>query len=96
MANMGSKQDFQKKQTPEKEQEDQNKPKLFLDFNALMALSLVTQLGLTVGLPAVGGIWAGKWLDERLGTGILAVIGLLLGLTAGMVSAYRLIKRTLR
>lgn len=47
---------------------------------ALAWASRIMAMGLAMALPAV----AGSWLDARLGTGFLAVGGLVLGFVAGM------------
>ena len=42
---------------------------------AVVWVSRITAIGLAMFLPAV----AGKWLDARLGTGFLGLVGLALG-----------------
>jgi F0F1-type ATP synthase assembly protein I len=46
----------------------------------------ITGIGLTIALPGLGGYW----LDGRLGTGfVFTIVGLFLGMAAGMVSLLR-------
>ena len=44
-------------------------------------VGLATELGMTMGLTAAGfvivGLWAGRWLDAKLGTSYLATLLLL-------------------
>jgi F0F1-type ATP synthase assembly protein I len=42
--------------------------------------SRIIAVGVAMFLPAV----AGSWLDERLGTGFFAIVGLAVGFTAGL------------
>jgi ATP synthase protein I len=50
-------------------------------------------MGLTIVIPIVIGAFAGKFLDGKLNTGPLFILlGLLLGLIAGVYGAYRLYK----
>lgn len=60
----------------------------------LYALGLVTQLGLTIAVCMGIGWWTGLKLDLKRGTGAYAysLIGLLLGLAAGLAVAYQLLK----
>ncbi|MEW6524589.1 MAG: AtpZ/AtpI family protein [Bacillota bacterium] len=65
-------------------------------WEVLRYLGLITQLGLTVALSAVGGIALGVSLDRRLGTRFLGPLLLLGGLGLGFVYAYRLILQASR
>src|SRR5262245_54222328 len=57
-------------------------------------LVLVGQLGLTVAIPILLGIGAGLFIDSKLQSSPIAtLLGLLLGLAAGVYGAYRLISR---
>jgi ATP synthase protein I len=52
-------------------------------------------LGWTIVLSALIGIYAGRWLDRRLGTGITFTLALLLaGVTAGCVLAWQRLNRS--
>ena len=60
--------------------------------NDWAGLVLVGQLGLTVAIPILLGIGAGLFIDSKLRSSPIAtLIGLLLGLVAGVYGAYRLI-----
>ena len=59
----------------------------------LEAALLVTQLGVVIAAPIVLGVWLGVSLDRRFGTGgVLLFVGLLLGIGAGGLGAYRIVK----
>lgn len=58
-----------------------------------------TELGITMGVMAAGlvvlGLWAGRWLDSRLGTNPFATLLLIVsGAIAGQISVYRLATRS--
>ncbi|HET8906800.1 MAG TPA: AtpZ/AtpI family protein [Ktedonobacterales bacterium] len=60
--------------------------------NDWAGLVLVGQLGLTVAIPILLGIGAGLFIDSKLRSSPIAtLIGLLLGLAAGVYGAYRLV-----
>lgn len=42
-------------------------------------LAMIGVIGWTVVTPALLGIFAGRWLDRRFGTGIFWTLGLLVG-----------------
>lgn len=59
-----------------------------------------TELGVTMGLTAAGfvvlGLWLGRWVDAKLGTGRLATMVLIVaGTVAGQVSIYRMARRAI-
>ena len=57
-------------------------------------LAMIGALGWAVVVPTVLGTFAGRWLDERLGTGIFWTAGLLVGgLACGCALAWRRIER---
>lgn len=63
-------------------------------MSAFAAAALLTQLGLVIAMPIVLMVFFGSWVDGYLNTGGLILVPFaILGLVAGMVSAYRLIKR---
>ncbi len=69
--------------------DEDNKPPSANDWAGLV---LVGQLGLTVAIPILLGIGAGLFIDSKLHSSPIAtLIGLLLGLAAGVYGAYRLI-----
>lgn len=53
---------------------------------ALTWTSRITSVGMTMFLPAV----IGSWLDDRLGTDVLAAIGLVFGFLAGLTWLVRM------
>lgn len=56
----------------------------------MKALSLVTQLGLTIVVCIVGCTLGGRWLDGKFGTSpIFTIIFLLIGLGAAFSSTYK-------
>lgn len=64
--------------------------------SGLDAITLCSQLGLTIAVPIILGMLGGNWLDKKLGTGhIFFLILLTLGIVAGFVSAYRQIMGTI-
>lgn len=69
------------------ENEKKNKSGL---SSGLEALTLISQLGLSIAIPIVLGAVAGHWLDGKLGTGMIFFLILLcLGIAGGFVGAYR-------
>ena len=63
------------------------------DTSPLRAAALVSQLGIVVAVPIAAGTMLGVAVDDRMGeTGLFVVVGILLGVAAGMVSAYRILK----
>lgn len=53
-------------------------------------LALVGVLGWTIVAPLLIGIFAGRWLDRRFGTGVFWTLGLLvLGLALGCLLVWR-------
>lgn len=64
------------------------------ELNEWAGLALVGQFGLTVAVPILIGIGAGIFIDNQLRSSPIAtLIGLLLGLAAGVYGAYRLVTR---
>jgi len=58
-------------------------------------LAQVGALGWTVVITTLIGIFLGRWLDRRLGTGIACTLGLLLaGVTLGCVLAWQRLTRS--
>ena len=57
-----------------------------------MWVSRITAIGLTMFLPAV----AGNWLDVRLGTGFLGLVGLALGFAVAISRLVQLQRRRAR
>lgn len=82
-----------KNERPQKpKRSDREKAQWQFTSGGLEAITLVTHLGLTIAIPIVIGAAAGHWLDEKLGTGVIfSLILLMLGIVGGLVGAYRLI-----
>ncbi len=63
----------------------------------VQALAVASQFGITLAVSVVLGYFAGHWLDDRLGTGIIfTLIGVLLGLVAAITNTVRLFRALLR
>ncbi|MCZ6807398.1 MAG: AtpZ/AtpI family protein [Deltaproteobacteria bacterium] len=63
----------------------------------LKQLGSLSTIGLELGLSIVLGYLGGRWLDGKLGTEPwLQWIGLALGLAAGALSLYRVVRRAQR
>ena len=66
-------------------------------LSAFRALGLGMELGINIAFPLVVGIWAGRWLDRRLGTGGLVMALLILAaLVVGAYNFYRVVARELK
>lgn len=62
----------------------------------LAAAALVGQLGFVIALPVVAGAFIGAYFDKKLGgTGLVVIPFAFLGFAAGIVAAYRLVKRAM-
>lgn len=60
-------------------------------------LTVVGAVGWMVVLPAVGGAFLGRWLDEHYNSGVFWTLGLLTaGLAMGCASAWRHVKGEMR
>ena len=60
---------------------------------AFRNLVLVTQIGFSVIVPAVLMTLLGIWLDKKLGTHFLVIIGAVLGIAGGVTAAWHFIRR---
>ncbi len=59
-------------------------------------IALFSEIGFILLVTTLVGVLAGKWADDNLGTlPIFALIGFLVGLSAGWIGIYRLINRFL-
>lgn len=60
------------------------------------AVGLVSVIGADLAICVVGGVWLGKYIDSQLmSSPWFLLTGLLLGLTVGIYSVYRLVRRYL-
>jgi F0F1-type ATP synthase assembly protein I len=58
--------------------------------------ALFSQVGLILLVTNLGGALLGYWADEQLGTTpIMTIAGLLVGLAAGWMTVFRLVRRFL-
>ena len=72
-----------------KNSDDDQRPNRWRDYSGL---ALVGEVGLTISLSMLAGVGIGLFIDSKLGTSPIAtLIGLLLGLAAGIYGVYRLI-----
>lgn len=61
--------------------------------NPLYMAAVIGSMGMEVLIPTVGGAWLGRWLDQMWDTKPLFImVGFLLGLTLGFVSAFFTLK----
>ena len=57
-------------------------------------LALLSQIGIMIAVPIVGGVYIGKFLDDKFGTnGILLIICIIIGTITGF---YELMRVTLK
>lgn len=67
------------------------------NMNGFQALSLWTQLGISLAGPIVLGAVAGRFLDEKLHTGmLLSIILLAVGIAVGISGAYGMVRDIIR
>ncbi len=63
------------------------------DNSIFKYLSLVSEIGLIIGVTAIGGVVLGIWVDGKFGTsGLFTILFLLFGLSGGITAVYRRIK----
>jgi F0F1-type ATP synthase assembly protein I len=73
-----------------KQQEENKKSAI---GSSLEALAIIPQVSLSIAIPIVLGAWAGHWIDQKLGTGIIFFLILLFaGIASGFYGAYNQIK----
>ena len=71
--------------------DDQQRP----DLSGWSSLALLGQVGLTIALSMLLGIGLGLFIDHQLNSAPVAtLIGLLLGLAAGVYGVFRLVSST--
>ena len=60
--------------------------------NFLKALALLSQVGITMIVPVLAGVWLGNYLDKLFQTNVLfLLLGIIAGVSAGFRNSYRLI-----
>jgi len=66
-------------------------------FGYLRLLALISQLGLSISLPIILGLFLGRYLEDNFAVGRWATIVLmLLGVFAGLQGAYRMVMRAIK
>lgn len=64
-----------------------------MEKTPLQAIMVVTSLGIQFAVSLAVGYFAGSYLDDRYATGqFFMITGVFLGLGAGVLGAYRLVK----
>lgn len=58
------------------------------NHDVFKALALISQLGISMIVPILLCLFIGHWLDEKLGTGFLVIIFLILGILTAYRSLY--------
>lgn len=67
------------------------------DYKNLHYIVLVSQIGISMALPIVGGIYVGAHLDKKLSTSsAFLIIGALLGIFTGAYGVYKLVSYDLK
>jgi ATP synthase protein I len=61
--------------------------------NPWRAAALTTAIGIDLVVCLLAGYWFGEWLSQTLGGQLWLLGGFLLGLTAGIISIYFMIKQ---
>lgn len=61
--------------------------------NPWRAAALTTAIGIDLVVCLLAGYWFGDWLSQTLGGQLWLLGGFLLGLTAGIISIYYMIKQ---
>lgn len=60
------------------------------DFRMYENLALLSQVGLMMVIPIIGGLFIGKWLDGWLGTSpLLLLLCVLIGAASAFVNLYK-------
>lgn len=63
-------------------------------FGIAKAITLITQIGITMIVCIFFGVWGGNWLDEKLGTnGICLIVCILISIAGGFVNVYKLLMK---
>ncbi|WP_422447988.1 AtpZ/AtpI family protein [Thermoanaerobacterium sp. DL9XJH110] len=67
------------------------------DLKGIQYLVFLTQIGLNMALPIVGGVYVGAYLDKRFSTGsAFLILGIVLGVFSGIAGIYRMISFELK
>jgi F0F1-type ATP synthase assembly protein I len=64
------------------------------NFKGIQYIVLLSQIGLNIALPIVGGVYAGAYLDKRFSTGsAFLIFGTIFGVFSGIASVYRILSK---
>lgn len=59
--------------------------------DVLKNLALISQIGISIVTPILGGVWIGNFIDKKLGTnGVFAIILIIIGAVAGFLNIFKL------
>ena len=65
--------------------------------SVLENLALISQIGISMIVPIIIGLYLGKWLDDRLGTGpIFLFIFIIVGIASAFMNVFKLTEREIR
>ena len=63
---------------------------------ALRSVEMVSYLGFAMAVPIAAGAWLGSLVDRKTGSsGIYSVLGIVLGVASGALSAYKIIMQVM-
>ncbi len=63
------------------------------NINIFKNLALVSQIGISMIIPIIFGVYVGKWMDEKLGAGpIFLFIFIIIGIASSFVSIFKLVE----
>ena len=64
------------------------------EIGILGALALLSQIGITIIIPIIAGVWLGNKLDLWLGTDVIfLIIFTILGVVVGFRNSYRMLMK---
>ncbi|MDI3481491.1 MAG: hypothetical protein PWQ97_1146 [Tepidanaerobacteraceae bacterium] len=64
------------------------------NLKGIQYIVVLSQIGLNIALPIVGGVYAGAYLDKRFSTGsAFLILGILLGVLSGITGVYRIVSK---
>lgn len=63
------------------------------NINVFKNLALISQIGISMVVPIIFGVYMGKWIDEKLGTGpIFLFILIIIGIGSSFISIFKLVE----
>lgn len=61
------------------------------DKNVLKNLALISQIGISIITPILLGVYAGQFLDKKIGTnGVFSILLIIIGAGAGFLNIFKL------